>query len=181
MQQMTLLCLSQQKSTQTCGSRCFLLYPLSFFSFPSCLISITFPFLSPGLFPFLSQLFFFFSFGDPRPLCIFAKISVRVSPLLLLLRSVKYEDPQALGSLASALDVRQQNAGGVSALVHRHTRPTCTGSHRVTSRMRRVLRCVSHCDICPACSDNQTLVKQKKKKGAGRGLGLCAAKINMSQ
>lgn len=28
--------------------------------------------------------------------------------------SVTYEDPQALGSLASALDVRQQNTGGVS-------------------------------------------------------------------
>lgn len=38
--------------------------------------------------------------------------------LLSLSSSVKYEDPQALGSLASALDVRQQNATGVSAALH---------------------------------------------------------------
>ena len=31
---------------------------------------------------------------------------------LLCAFSVKYEDPQALGGLASALDVRQQNTGG---------------------------------------------------------------------
>ncbi|TNN66118.1 TOM1-like protein 2 [Liparis tanakae] len=31
-------------------------------------------------------------------------------------KNVKYEDPQALGSLASALDVRQQNTGGLSVI-----------------------------------------------------------------
>ncbi len=36
----------------------------------------------------------------------------------VVLCSVKYEDPQALGGLASALDVRQQNTGGVSTLIH---------------------------------------------------------------
>uniref|UniRef100_A0A4W4GS96 Target of myb1 like 2 membrane trafficking protein n=1 Tax=Electrophorus electricus TaxID=8005 RepID=A0A4W4GS96_ELEEL len=35
-------------------------------------------------------------------------------------KNVKYEDPQALGGLASALDVRQQNATGVSAVRHVH-------------------------------------------------------------
>lgn len=35
-----------------------------------------------------------------------------------LCSSVKYEDPQALGGLASALDVRQQNTAGVSATLH---------------------------------------------------------------
>lgn len=38
--------------------------------------------------------------------------------LYVFVHSVKYEDPQALGGLASALDVRQQNAGGVSTLMH---------------------------------------------------------------
>lgn len=38
--------------------------------------------------------------------------------LYVFAHSVKYEDPQALGGLASALDVRQQNTGGVSALIH---------------------------------------------------------------
>lgn len=32
--------------------------------------------------------------------------------------SVKYEDPQALGGLASALDIRQQNTVGVSTMRH---------------------------------------------------------------
>uniref|UniRef100_A0AAQ5Y4Y7 Target of myb1 like 2 membrane trafficking protein n=1 Tax=Amphiprion ocellaris TaxID=80972 RepID=A0AAQ5Y4Y7_AMPOC len=36
----------------------------------------------------------------------------RSSSLAEQRRNVKYEDPQALGGLASALDVRQQNAGG---------------------------------------------------------------------
>lgn len=36
--------------------------------------------------------------------------------LCVVTHSVKYEDPQALGGLASALDVRQQNTGGVSTL-----------------------------------------------------------------
>ncbi|XP_070779008.1 TOM1-like protein 2 isoform X2 [Enoplosus armatus] len=36
----------------------------------------------------------------------------RSSSLAEQRKNVKYEDPQALGSLASALDVRQQNAGG---------------------------------------------------------------------
>uniref|UniRef100_A0A8C5DNP4 TOM1-like protein 2 n=1 Tax=Gouania willdenowi TaxID=441366 RepID=A0A8C5DNP4_GOUWI len=38
----------------------------------------------------------------------------RSSSLAEQRKNVKYEDPQAMGSLASALDVRQQNAGGVS-------------------------------------------------------------------
>uniref|UniRef100_A0A672Z3S7 Target of myb1 like 2 membrane trafficking protein n=1 Tax=Sphaeramia orbicularis TaxID=375764 RepID=A0A672Z3S7_9TELE len=38
----------------------------------------------------------------------------RSSSLAEQRRNVKYEDPQALGSLASALDVRQHNTGGVS-------------------------------------------------------------------
>lgn len=38
--------------------------------------------------------------------------------LYVFVHSVKYEDPQALGGLASALDVRQQNTGGVSTLIH---------------------------------------------------------------
>uniref|UniRef100_A0AAQ5Y203 Target of myb1 like 2 membrane trafficking protein n=1 Tax=Amphiprion ocellaris TaxID=80972 RepID=A0AAQ5Y203_AMPOC len=42
----------------------------------------------------------------------------RSSSLAEQRRNVKYEDPQALGGLASALDVRQQNAGGVSTLKH---------------------------------------------------------------
>uniref|UniRef100_A0A3Q1HYS6 Target of myb1 like 2 membrane trafficking protein n=1 Tax=Acanthochromis polyacanthus TaxID=80966 RepID=A0A3Q1HYS6_9TELE len=37
----------------------------------------------------------------------------RSSSLAEQRKNVKYEDPQALGGLASALDVRQQNAGGV--------------------------------------------------------------------
>ncbi|XP_023140605.2 TOM1-like protein 2 isoform X1 [Amphiprion ocellaris] len=37
----------------------------------------------------------------------------RSSSLAEQRRNVKYEDPQALGGLASALDVRQQNAGGL--------------------------------------------------------------------
>uniref|UniRef100_A0A3Q1C4L7 Target of myb1 like 2 membrane trafficking protein n=1 Tax=Amphiprion ocellaris TaxID=80972 RepID=A0A3Q1C4L7_AMPOC len=37
----------------------------------------------------------------------------RSSSLAEQRRNVKYEDPQALGGLASALDVRQQNAGGI--------------------------------------------------------------------
>ncbi|XP_070779009.1 TOM1-like protein 2 isoform X3 [Enoplosus armatus] len=37
----------------------------------------------------------------------------RSSSLAEQRKNVKYEDPQALGSLASALDVRQQNAGGL--------------------------------------------------------------------
>ncbi|XP_070779007.1 TOM1-like protein 2 isoform X1 [Enoplosus armatus] len=37
----------------------------------------------------------------------------RSSSLAEQRKNVKYEDPQALGSLASALDVRQQNAGGI--------------------------------------------------------------------
>lgn len=36
--------------------------------------------------------------------------------MCFVVHSVKYEDPQALGGLASALDVRQHNTGGVSAL-----------------------------------------------------------------
>lgn len=36
----------------------------------------------------------------------------RSSSLAEQRKNVKYEDPQALGGLASALDVRQQNAGG---------------------------------------------------------------------
>lgn len=38
--------------------------------------------------------------------------------LLIFTHSVKYEDPQALGGLASALDVRQHNATGVSRRIH---------------------------------------------------------------
>ncbi|XP_040046975.2 TOM1-like protein 2 isoform X1 [Gasterosteus aculeatus] len=38
----------------------------------------------------------------------------RSSSLAEQRKNVKYEDPQALGSLASALDVRQQNTGGLS-------------------------------------------------------------------
>ncbi|XP_029293903.1 TOM1-like protein 2 isoform X2 [Cottoperca gobio] len=38
----------------------------------------------------------------------------RTSSLAEQRKNVKYEDPQALGGLASALDVRQQNAGGPS-------------------------------------------------------------------
>lgn len=41
-----------------------------------------------------------------------------LSMLFMFVCSVKYEDPQALGGLASALDVRQQNTGGVSTLKH---------------------------------------------------------------
>ncbi|KAI3359883.1 hypothetical protein L3Q82_014239, partial [Scortum barcoo] len=37
----------------------------------------------------------------------------RTSSLAEQRKNVKYEDPQALGGLASALDVRQQNAGGL--------------------------------------------------------------------
>ncbi|XP_068434118.1 TOM1-like protein 2 isoform X2 [Clinocottus analis] len=37
----------------------------------------------------------------------------RTSSLAEQRKNVKYEDPQALGSLASALDVRQQNTGGI--------------------------------------------------------------------
>ncbi|XP_070703595.1 TOM1-like protein 2 isoform X2 [Pempheris klunzingeri] len=37
----------------------------------------------------------------------------RSSSLAEQRKNVKYEDPQALGGLASALDVRQQNAGGI--------------------------------------------------------------------
>nr|XP_006637287.1 PREDICTED: TOM1-like protein 2 isoform X6 [Lepisosteus oculatus] len=37
----------------------------------------------------------------------------RTSSLADQRKNVKYEDPQALGSLASALDVRQQNTGGI--------------------------------------------------------------------
>lgn len=37
---------------------------------------------------------------------------------VFFVHSVKYEDPQALGGLASALDVRQQNTGGVSTPIH---------------------------------------------------------------
>ncbi|XP_033500176.1 TOM1-like protein 2 isoform X2 [Epinephelus lanceolatus] len=37
----------------------------------------------------------------------------RTSSLADQRKNVKYEDPQALGGLASALDVRQQNAGGI--------------------------------------------------------------------
>uniref|UniRef100_A0AAQ4PIF1 Target of myb1 like 2 membrane trafficking protein n=1 Tax=Gasterosteus aculeatus aculeatus TaxID=481459 RepID=A0AAQ4PIF1_GASAC len=37
----------------------------------------------------------------------------RSSSLAEQRKNVKYEDPQALGSLASALDVRQQNTGGI--------------------------------------------------------------------
>ncbi|XP_028310098.1 TOM1-like protein 2 isoform X2 [Gouania willdenowi] len=40
----------------------------------------------------------------------------RSSSLAEQRKNVKYEDPQAMGSLASALDVRQQNAGGVSII-----------------------------------------------------------------
>uniref|UniRef100_A0A672Z2K4 Target of myb1 like 2 membrane trafficking protein n=1 Tax=Sphaeramia orbicularis TaxID=375764 RepID=A0A672Z2K4_9TELE len=42
----------------------------------------------------------------------------RSSSLAEQRRNVKYEDPQALGSLASALDVRQHNTGGVSTVQH---------------------------------------------------------------
>uniref|UniRef100_A0A672FJS3 Target of myb1 like 2 membrane trafficking protein n=1 Tax=Salarias fasciatus TaxID=181472 RepID=A0A672FJS3_SALFA len=42
----------------------------------------------------------------------------RSSSLAEQRKNVKYEDPQALGGLASALDVRQQNAGGVSTPKH---------------------------------------------------------------
>uniref|UniRef100_A0A7N8Y0Y6 Target of myb1 like 2 membrane trafficking protein n=1 Tax=Mastacembelus armatus TaxID=205130 RepID=A0A7N8Y0Y6_9TELE len=42
----------------------------------------------------------------------------RSSSLAEQRKNVKYEDPQALSSLASALDVRQQNTGGVSRLKH---------------------------------------------------------------
>lgn len=42
----------------------------------------------------------------------------RSSSLAEQRKNVTYEDPQALGGLASALDVRQQNAGGVSSQVH---------------------------------------------------------------
>lgn len=38
--------------------------------------------------------------------------------VFMFMHSVKYEDPQALGGLASALDVRQQNTGGVSTPKH---------------------------------------------------------------
>lgn len=41
-----------------------------------------------------------------------------IDVIYVFVLSVKYEDPQALGGLASALDVRQQNAGGVSTLKH---------------------------------------------------------------
>lgn len=37
---------------------------------------------------------------------------------IVYVHSVKYEDPHALGGLASALDVRQQNAAKVSTLKH---------------------------------------------------------------
>ena len=49
------------------------------------------------------------------------------------MHSVKYEDPQALGGLASALDVRQQNAGGVSTMKH-VVGPVCPQAS-VTPRM----------------------------------------------
>lgn len=153
----------------------FSFLPSILFPFPSCLISITFPFPSPGLFPFLFSLLisfaFFFPFKDPRPLL--AKVSVCVSPLLL--RSVKYEDPQALGSLASALDVRQQNAGGVSALAHRHTHTRTLHLHR------RPLRSPLACGVCSAVCPTVTFVlraaitkpwSNKKKKRAGGGVQL---------
>lgn len=126
-----------------CGIRCFPFFPASFASVPSYLISITFPSTSPGLFSFLFSLLSFFF------VCFFLKIlflsaslvrslslSLPSSPAPLC--SVKYEDPQALGSLASALDVRQQNAGGVSALTHAppHRFPPAPVAPPVTSRVR---------------------------------------------
>lgn len=42
------------------------------------------------------------------------KCSIKYLILLFFPHSVKYEDPQALGGLASALDVRQHNTTGVS-------------------------------------------------------------------
>ncbi|XP_068574371.1 TOM1-like protein 2 isoform X1 [Cebidichthys violaceus] len=49
---------------------------------------------------------------NPDDFDMFAQ--TRGSSLAEQRKNVKYEDPQALGSLASALDVRQQNTGGLS-------------------------------------------------------------------
>lgn len=60
----------------------------------------------------------FFSLFDKLDLFFFfKKINILYLSCVLYVFSVKYEDPQALGSLASALDVRQQNTGGVSTLL----------------------------------------------------------------
>ncbi|XP_031728045.1 TOM1-like protein 2 isoform X2 [Anarrhichthys ocellatus] len=48
---------------------------------------------------------------NPDDFDMFAQ--TRTSSLAEQRKNVKYEDPQALGSLASALDVRQQNTGGI--------------------------------------------------------------------
>ncbi|XP_075942186.1 TOM1-like protein 2 isoform X1 [Anarhichas minor] len=48
---------------------------------------------------------------NPDDFDMFAQ--TRTTSLAEQRKNVKYEDPQALGSLASALDVRQQNTGGI--------------------------------------------------------------------
>lgn len=120
----------------------------------------------------------------------------------VLVHSVKYEDPQALGGLASALDVRQQNAGGVSTLMHVvwysfHPYMECgccviymadepllyqsVLSPRSLPACDGLWYCMFYSDICPVCSDTWTLIKQK-------GVALCTeycyysiAKINLLQ
>lgn len=99
----------------------------------------------------------------------------------VFVHSVKYEDPQALGGLASALDVRQQNAGGVSTLMHVvqcnfHPHMECgccviymagePSRTSLSSALGHSLHVMVYSDICPVCSDTQTLIKQK-------GIGLC--------
>uniref|UniRef100_A0A8C7L3F3 Target of myb1 like 2 membrane trafficking protein n=1 Tax=Oncorhynchus kisutch TaxID=8019 RepID=A0A8C7L3F3_ONCKI len=64
----------------------------------------------------------------------------RTSSLADQRKNVKYEDPRALGGLASALDVRQQNAtGGVSA--PRHAGGCSLDSHPTTMKCRVWLTC----------------------------------------
>uniref|UniRef100_A0A4W5QI37 GAT domain-containing protein n=1 Tax=Hucho hucho TaxID=62062 RepID=A0A4W5QI37_9TELE len=64
----------------------------------------------------------------------------RTSSLADQRKNVKYEDPRALGGLASALDVRQQNAiGGVSA--PKHAGGCSLDSHPPTLKCRVWLAC----------------------------------------
>lgn len=89
---------------------------------------------------------------------------------LCFVPSVKYEDPQALGSLASALDVRQQNTGGVSTLMHVvwycSAHPWVEGGCWAASVLSPWA--LPACDVLWAsvfCSATQTSIQQK-----GRGL-----------
>lgn len=80
------------------------------------------------------------SLPEPSPCHIVGRALTCPLCLCVCVVSVKYEDPRALGGLASALDVRQQNAtGGVSA--PKHAGGCSLDSHPTTMKCRVWLTC----------------------------------------